>query len=238
MRNLILATSDACCTCLLSVCVPRAVAGSVDAPYVHVDWWGGRVHVCAPFVDLYVDAPRCCAPPACADQPAPSESRVWPAPRTAEQARQQLATSGSELYESLGRFKTADLWRNYLALAPGEPRAPEQLYHINSANAAKLKTALENFDSAAADQQYSMISSLPAFERTRGLLAGYLARVGDVRSVETVAAKPATDPPASATRHWSPASKQPLVGLPGPGVARDIARSSVEELPPPPAPAE
>jgi hypothetical protein len=237
MRNLMLMTAAACCTCVLLVCVPRAVGGSVDAPYVHVDWWGGRVHVCAPFVDLYVDAPYCCAPPACADQQA-SDAGAWPAPRTAEQARRQLAASGSELYDSLGRFKTADMWRNYLAVAPGEPLAPEQQYYINAAIAAKLKSVQENFDAAAADPQYSMITSLPAFERTRSLLAGYLARIGPVRTAETVSAQSASDPPAAQTRHWSPASTQPNVGLPGPGVARDIARPTVEELPSPPVPAE
>ncbi len=76
-------------------------------------------------------------------------TRGQAAPATAEQARRQLADSSGELYDSLGRFKTADKWRHFLAVAPDEPLAPEQLYHINSAVAAKLKTVLENFDSAA-----------------------------------------------------------------------------------------
>ncbi len=193
-----------------------AMAGSVDAPYVHVDWGNGRVHVCAPFVDLYVDRPFCCAPPACADGHASNDAR--PAPATAEQARRQLGDSSSELYDSLGRFKTADKWRHFLAVAPEEPLASDQLYHINSAVAAKLKTVLENFDSAAADEQYKMISSLPEFQRTRGLLADYLARIGNVQGVEQVSAKSAVDSPLARSPRWSPASTQPQVGLPGPGV--------------------
>lgn len=207
--------------------------GSVDAPFVHVDWWGGRVHVCAPFVDLYVDRPCCCAPAAYGDEQASNDTQAWPAPATAEQARQQLAYSGGQLYDSLGRFNTAEKWRHFLAVAPDEPLATEQLYHINSARAAKLKTVLENFDSAAADEQYSMISSLPAFERTRGLLAGYLARIGNSQGVATVSADSSSEVHPALARHWSPASKQPQVGLPG--QARDIARASAEELPTPPA---
>ncbi|HEY2760700.1 MAG TPA: hypothetical protein VGI75_08150, partial [Pirellulales bacterium] len=34
--------------------------GSVVAPFVHVEWNGRWVHVCAPFVNLTVDVPRCC----------------------------------------------------------------------------------------------------------------------------------------------------------------------------------
>ena len=33
---------------------------SVDAPYVHVDWSHGRVHVVAPFVNLCIRAPAGC----------------------------------------------------------------------------------------------------------------------------------------------------------------------------------
>ena len=101
-------------------------------------------------------------------------------------ARQQLAFSGEQLNDALGRFKTAEKWRHFLAVAPEEPLDSDQLYHINAARAAKLKTVLENFDSAAADEQYSMISSLPEFERTRGLLAGYLTRIGNVQNVTPV----------------------------------------------------
>ncbi len=80
-----------------------------------------------------------------------------------------------------------------------------------------------------------MISSLPEFERTRGLLADYLARIGNVQGVEQVSAKSAVDSPLATSPRWSPASTQPQVGLPGPGVARDIARPSAEELPTPTA---
>ena len=141
-----------------------AMAGSVDAPFVHVDWWGGRVHVCAPFVDLYVDRPCCCARPACGEEYSRNDSQAWPVPATAEQARQQLAFSGEQLNGALGRFNTSEKWRHFLAVAPEEPLDSDQLYHINAARAAKLKAVLENFDSAATDEQYSMISSLPEFE--------------------------------------------------------------------------
>ncbi len=81
-----------------------------------------------------------------------------------------------------------------------------------------------------------MISSLPAFERTRGLLAGYLARIGNVQTAETVSARTVNDSPLAKSPRWSPASTQPQVGLPGPGIAHDIARPTAEELPTPPRP--
>jgi hypothetical protein len=46
----------------MSVAQAQVAVGpnSVDAPYVHVDWNQGRVHVVAPFVNLCIRAPAVC----------------------------------------------------------------------------------------------------------------------------------------------------------------------------------
>jgi hypothetical protein len=247
-RCIYLAVATACLVCVAPASAQVAVRpGSVDAPYVHVDWNAGHVHVCAPFVNLDTYFPCCCAPrPACQDGHANNENRPLPQPATDEQARRQLAASGSELFDSLRRFNTADGWRHFLAVAPGDSLSAEQLRQPSAETAGKLKVALEQFDAAASDPEYRMIASLPAFKQTHEMLARYVAQRGNLAGAsaiaqipaansETVAAKPASatlGAESVVTRHWSPASKQPNVGLSA--MARDIARP--EELPAPPVP--
>jgi len=50
---------------------------SVDAPYVHVDWNHGRVHVVAPFVNLCIQAPAGCRAEAIPTPP-PAQSSLRP----------------------------------------------------------------------------------------------------------------------------------------------------------------
>jgi hypothetical protein len=54
--------------------------GFVDAPFVHVDWNHGRVHVVAPFVNVCVQAP-----PGCQAEPIPPPAQSNFRPSAAKQ---------------------------------------------------------------------------------------------------------------------------------------------------------
>jgi len=154
--------------------------GSVVAPFVHVQWNGRQVHVCAPFVNLVVDLPRCCAAPpscceACGTGGAYSQSNreLYGRP-----TRQQLARSASKLFDSLDQFQTADSWRNYLALSPGETLSAEAVNYPSDTRAVdnRLLAVLRRFDATNRQAEYRQITALPEFQQTHTLLANYLAQ--------------------------------------------------------------
>jgi hypothetical protein len=152
--------------------------GSVVAPFVHVQWNNRQVHVCAPFVNLVVDLPRCCcAVPACGTTcESTAGSSGMNVVSYGQATRQQLSTAAGELYQSLEQFQTADSWRHYLAVAPGEALSADQLVAPASANRESLVTVLRRFDSANRDDQFGAINRLPEFQRMHTALANYVAQ--------------------------------------------------------------
>jgi hypothetical protein len=64
LRRTILAACVLAVSCVNMSAIAQVALGpgSVDAPYVHVDWNHGRVHVVAPFVNLCIRAPAGCQP--------------------------------------------------------------------------------------------------------------------------------------------------------------------------------
>jgi hypothetical protein len=171
-------------TFLLTCTVPAQAQvgvwpGLVVAPFVRVQWNARQVHVCAPFVNVVVDLPRCCGMPSpCCEttgtRGAYSQSDHW---LYAHPTRQQLAKSAGMLYQSLDQFQTADSWRNYLALAPGGVLSEQHPEHPSAevANNETLVGVLRHFDAANREQQYHQITALPEFQQLHTLLANYLA---------------------------------------------------------------
>jgi hypothetical protein len=90
--------------------------------------------------------------------------------------RQQLAAAAVKLSQSLQQFQTADSWQRYLALAPDQALSAEQVQQPDSATATNLVSVLRHFDAANRDDQYRVITALPAFQQTHTLLANYLAQ--------------------------------------------------------------
>lgn len=88
--------------------------------------------------------------------------------------RRQLALAAGEFNRSLAQFNTASTWQNYFALEPGGALSSEQLAREASRPTPDLAAMLGRFDAISADDQYPMISSLPAFRQTRDRLASYL----------------------------------------------------------------
>jgi hypothetical protein len=64
---------------------------SVDAPYVHVDWGHGRVHVVAPFVNLCIRAPAVCQATGYQAEPIPAPPPVQTSLRPS--ASKQIVTA-------------------------------------------------------------------------------------------------------------------------------------------------
>jgi hypothetical protein len=151
--------------------------GSVVAPFVHVEWNGRWVHVCAPFVNLTVDVPRCCGcQPRCHDTCAAyTPSAPWMGESYAHPTRRQIARSAAELFDSLEQFETADSWRNYFELGDGQTLSADQLSRSAASN-EQLAGVLRHFDAANRQQQYQQITSLPKFQQLHTLLANYLAQ--------------------------------------------------------------
>ncbi len=233
MLRLSIAFAAATILALLLIAVPArgqvAVGpGSVTAPFVHVEWGNGHVHVCAPFVNLDVAVPTCCHEPACESTQPHYSAPAYSGPATGGSvSRQQIVASATKLYAALNRFRTADQWQHYLAVAPSEalrlqfetvPASDEG----NRAMPDDLRTALDHFDATANSGEYPMISSLAEFQQTRRLLARFIAQ--------------RDRPLAADTANWSPASRQPYVGLPGFGPTSLAQSNAPEELPTPPAP--
>ena len=202
--------------------------GSVTAPFVHVEWGNGQVHVCAPFVNLDVAVPTCYHEPQCeSTQPHNPPSAYPGAAAAGSVSREQIIASAAKLYGALNRFRTADQWQHYLAVAPGEalrlqfetvPASDEG----NRAMPDDLRAALDHFDATANSGEYPMISSFAEFQQTRHLLTRFIAQ--------------GQEPVAAETANWSPASRQPYVGLPGFGPTSPTSITGTEELPTPPAP--
>jgi hypothetical protein len=110
--------------------------GRVDAPFVHVDWSGGWIHVCAPFVNLDVPAPRCwqanVAPqPTCGDAstgqsltppPMPSSPITSMQRHRALQAQTPIQVTSRDIARSdISRTQTARLAAEEL---PEPPQVP------------------------------------------------------------------------------------------------------------------
>jgi hypothetical protein len=168
-------------------------------------WVGGGVHVRAPFVRVDVgpyggvsvrapftaiDVPgRMYYKPYYDSYPVVIEERiVEPAfPTAAELAAmddarlyEQLRLIGERLRRRLSRFNTGETWQEYLRL-PEEAMAssPEE-------RRGALVKLSERFQRLAGDQQYSMISRLPAFVAMEAALSQTLARAdGSPAATET-----------------------------------------------------
>ena len=219
--------------------------GTVVAPFVRVEWNGRFVHVCAPFVNLTVDLPRCCGcRPTCCETRAPHEASVQAcryidSPPT----RRQIAASAGNLFEALGQFETADTWRHYLEIAPGQLLSTQISAH--SPQDASFNDALTNvlrhFDTANRQQQYQQITALPEFQHTHTLLANYLAQqsrglTSNVKAVN-VAAVGAADTAAVPAGLAVDTARTEVIA---PAATRENAaqrtksvQASVEELPSP-----
>src|SRR5215470_17275140 len=125
--------------------------GNVVAPFVHVQWNGRYVHVCAPFVNLTVDMPRCRCCDQSIRQPCEATSDWQTARRTyAAPTRHQLAKSADALSHALEQFETAESWQNYLAVAPGDDLVAAQTATPTNitANRDNLISVLRHFDAA------------------------------------------------------------------------------------------
>jgi hypothetical protein len=154
--------------------------GSVVAPFVHVQWNDRQVHVCAPFVNLVVDLPWCCCQPAACSRTCEStaDDGRFMGGMYGHATRQQLATAARELYQSLGQLETAESWRSYLDVAPGETLSADRLDAPadTSVDRESLTVVLRHFDSANRDDRYSVINRLPEFQRMHTVLANYMAQ--------------------------------------------------------------
>ncbi len=130
-----------------------AMAGSVDAPFVHVDWWGGRVHVCAPFVDLYVDRPCCCARPACGDEYSRNDSSGVACACHGGTSAAAVGFFRRAVERCVGAIQDRRVVAAFFGRCTGRTIGSRSSCITSTpADAAKLKTVLENFDSAAADR--------------------------------------------------------------------------------------
>jgi hypothetical protein len=150
--------------------------GFVDAPFVHVDWFHGHVHVQAACVDVCVNLPhRCWVAPPCGSINGPAIESI--APPTPEG---ELAGSAAKLNRELATFETGDTWQRYLRVGSGGALSEEGLGRSGAqAVDSELQTALAHFDSAATTREYRTISMLPAFRQTHKLLAGYVASLSN-----------------------------------------------------------
>jgi hypothetical protein len=223
--------------------------GSVVAPFVHVQWNARQVHVCAPFVNIVVDLPRCCGRPSpCCEttgaRGAYSQSDHW---LYAHPTRQQLAKSAGKLYQSLDQFQTADSWRNYLAIAPGGVLSEQHPEHPSAevANNEALVEVLRHFDTANREQQYQQITALPEFQQLHTLLANYLAAQlnAPINRTEPVSVELASSPWATVSQAlqagWAidtarmAASGTAWQSVENTAGALDTAHRVLEELPSP-----
>jgi hypothetical protein len=214
--------------------------GNVIAPFVHVQWNGRYVHVCAPFVNLTVDMPRCRCCDQVIQQPCEATSNWQTTRRTyAAPTRHQLAKSAGALSQALEQFETAESWQNYLAVAPGDDLVTTQTATPLDATSQRdnLINVLRHFDSANRDPQYSQITRLPEFRETHMLLANYLARQPQL-ATDTNEATAASFPSESnlavsyLARAIDTARTLPAAA-PSTENAKSVRQTAVEELPPP-----
>jgi hypothetical protein len=127
--------------------------GRVDAPFVHVDWSGGWIHVCAPFVNLDVPTPRCwqasVAPqPTCGDAstgqsltppPMPSPPITSMQRHRALQAQTPIQITSRDIARSdISRTQTARLQVEEL---PEPPRVPYPIAAGTSHKAGAASTS-------------------------------------------------------------------------------------------------
>ncbi len=151
--------------------------GYAVAPCVSVEWDCRHVHVCAPFVNLDVNLPGCCGcTPTCCTTDAYNRSTNT---LYGQATRQRLMQAAGELDQSLARFETADSWRSYLALKPGQALASElpqqRETEMNVSEGNTLIAILHRFDAANGDEKNRVITSLPEFQKVHTLLANYVA---------------------------------------------------------------
>jgi hypothetical protein len=126
--------------------LPAQVAvgpGRVDAPFVHVDWSGGWIHVCAPFVNLDVPAPRCwqanCAPQPYCDAAAIGQVPIQPMPSPPIAPIQQHRMLRSR---SLSQITSHDIARSETTRAhPEELPAPSRTPYPPVAGASTVATS-------------------------------------------------------------------------------------------------
>jgi hypothetical protein len=248
MKRRLLYSAIAMMGALFAMALPNSVQaqvaiwpGSVVAPFVHVEWNGRWVHVCAPFVNLTVDVPRCCGcQPRCYDTcaacttVAPTIGEAYAHP-----TRRQIATSASELFDSLEQFQTADSWRQYLELNAGQALSAEQLSRSATSN-KQMGDVLRHFDTANRQQQYQPITTLPKFQQLHTLLANYLAQqprssFTEVKPANTILTSHTEAAVSLAARAVDTARVERLTDVPRltNSVEKPKLRHTSEELPPP-----
>jgi hypothetical protein len=148
---------------------PRGI--HVRAPFVSVDVYRyGGVSVRAPFAA--VDVPgrpyRYYERPIAVHQPAiPTAQEL--SRLNDDRLGRILRSAAARLHDDLDRFDTGDKWQRYLRVSNEGPEG--------------LANDLARFRRIESDSQFGMISELPAFRATRGVLSELASRSGRSPSV-------------------------------------------------------
>ena len=142
--------------------------GRVDAPFVHVDWSRGWIHVCAPFVNLDVPAPRCWQANL-APQPTFGDTSIgqsltpppMPSPPITSMQRHRALQAQTPIQVSSRDIARADISRTQTARLQAEelPEPPRVPYPIAAGASHKAGTASASSPSVTDDRPLPQDSS-------------------------------------------------------------------------------